>query len=298
MPLVITGASGHLGHLVANELLERIPAAELVLVTRHTEALRDFSERGVTVRHGDFDDPASLPEAFAGGERMLLISTLVVGRRTAQHRAAIEAAVAAGVRHVVYTSFPNPVADHPTGPVAIEHAETEQLLHESGLEWTVLRNGTYAELQIPAGALAVAGGKLYSNAGDGLLVPIARSDCAAAAAAVLTSDGHAGMTYDVTGPEALSQADIVAAISEVSGRPVELISVSDHTLLWGLTRNGVPKAVARAIVDFGKAIREGYYDVTSDAVQSLTGHAPRSLRDVLMANRDHLLAASGRPQAV
>jgi NAD(P)H dehydrogenase (quinone) len=228
---------------------------------------------------------------------MLLISTLVVGRRTAQHRAAIEAAVAAGVRHVVYTSFPNPGADHPCGPVAIEHAETEQLLHESGLAWTVLRNGTYAELQIPAAALAVAGGKLFTNAGDGRLVPVSRSDCAAAAAAVLTSDGHAGMTYDVTGPEALSQADIVAVFSEVSGRPVELIPVSDHAMLWGLTRHGVPKAAARAIMGFGKAIREGYYNVASDAVEPLTGRAPRSLRDVLIANRGELLAASERAQA-
>jgi NAD(P)H dehydrogenase (quinone) len=296
MRLIITGASGHLGCLVANELLERVPAADVVLVTRHPDALHDLSERGVTVRHGDFDEPASLAEAFAGGERMLLISTLVVGRRTAQHRAAIEAAIAAGVGHVVYTSFPNPVAGHPCGPVAIEHAETEQLLEESGLEATVLRNGTYAELQIPAGALAVAGGKLYSNAGAGRLVPVSRSDCAAAAAAVLTSDGHAGMTYDITGPEALSQADIVAGFTEVSGRPVELIPVSDHMMLWGLTRHGVPKPVARAITDFGKAIREGYYDVASDAVESLTGRAPRSLRDVLIANRGELLAATEETQ--
>src|SRR4051812_32388424 len=125
MTVIVTGASGHLGRLVAEDLVERIPAADVVLVTRHRDALRDMAEGGVTVRYGDFDEPDSLPEAFAGGERMLLISTLAVGRRTEQHRAAIEAAAAAGVSHLVYTSFPNPGPTHPVGPVATEHGETE-----------------------------------------------------------------------------------------------------------------------------------------------------------------------------
>jgi NAD(P)H dehydrogenase (quinone) len=272
--------------------VQRLPAGDLVLVSRHPEALRDLAARGATVRYGDFDEPSSLREALAGGERMLLISTLAVGRRTAQHRAAIDAARAAGVRHVVYTSFPNPVPKHPVGAVATEHGETEQILKDSGLAWTVLRNATYAELQVMPAALAVANGKLYTNAGDGLLVPVSRCDCAAAAVAVLTGDGHAGMTYDITGPEALSQTDLAELFSEVSGRYVELVRVSDRVLGWGLTRNGAPKAVARAIVSFGKAIREDYYHVLDPAVsQQLTGQAPRSLRDVLIANRGELLSA-------
>jgi NAD(P)H dehydrogenase (quinone) len=292
MTTIVTGASGHLGRLVAEELVDRVPPADVVLVTRHPEAVRDMTDRGVTVRYGDFDEPDSLPGAFAGGERMLLISTLAVGRRTAQHRAAIEAAAAAGVRHLVYTSFPNPRPDHPVGPVATEHGETEEILHTSGLDWTVLRNGTYAELQVPPGSLAVAGGKLYTNAGDGRLVPVSRHDCAAAAAVVLTSDGHEGMTYDITGPEALTQADLADLLSEVSGRHVQLMPVGDRTLGWGLARHGAPKPVARAIVAFGKAVREGYYDVVDPAVARLTGHAPRTLRDVLIANRGELLAAA------
>jgi NAD(P)H dehydrogenase (quinone) len=251
-----------------------------------------MAEGGVTVRYGDFDEPDSLPEAFAGGERMLLISTLAVGRRTEQHRAAIEAAAAAGVSHLVYTSFPNPGPTHPVGPVATEHGETEEILKQSGLDWTVLRNATYAELQVMPGALAVAGGKLYTNAGDGLLVPVSRDDCAAAAAAVLTTDGHSGKTYDITGPEALNQVQLADLLSEVSGRHVELIPIGDRMLSWGLTRNGAPKPVARAIVAFGKAIREGYYDVVDPAVVSqLTGREPRTLRDVLIANRGELVAA-------
>jgi NAD(P)H dehydrogenase (quinone) len=291
MTVIVTGASGHLGRLVADDLLQRVPPEDVVLVTRHPQALKHLASSGATVRYGDFDEPESLPEAFAGGERMLLISTLAVGRRTDQHRAAIEAASSAGVRHLVYTSFPNPGPEHPVGPVATEHGETEEVLQSSGLDWTVLRNATYAELQVVPGALAVAGGKLYTNAGDGLLVPVSRHDCAAAAAAVLTTDGHEGKTYDITGPEALSQMQLVETLSEVSGRPVELMPIGDKMLTWGLTRSGAPKPVARAIVAFGKAIREGYYDVVDPAAATLTGQAPRTLRDVLIANRGELLAA-------
>jgi NAD(P)H dehydrogenase (quinone) len=292
MSVVVTGASGHLGRLVTEELLERVPASELVLVSRHPDALSDLQARGATVRRADFDEPDSLVPAFSGGDRMLMISTLAVGRRVPQHRAAIEAASKAGVQHVVYTSFPKPVADHPVGPIATEHGETEELLHASGLDWTVLRNATYAELQVPPGALAIAGGKLYTNAGEGRLVSVSRRDCARAAAAVMTTDGHAGKTYDVTGEEALSQTELAGLLSEVSGRAVELIPVGDKMLSWGLTRNGAPKPIARAIVAFGKAVREGYYDVVDPAVTTLTGAPPRSLRDVLIAHRGDLLASS------
>jgi NAD(P)H dehydrogenase (quinone) len=291
MSLIVTGASGHLGRLVAEDLVDRVDPAALVLVTRRPDALRDLAERGATVRFGDFDRPDSLHEAFAGGERMLLISTLTVGCRVEQHRAAIEAAAAAGVSQVAYTSFPNPVPDHPVGPVATEHGDTERILQESGLGWTILRNGTYAELQVMPGAMAVAGGKLYTNAGDGLLVPVSRRDCAEAAAAVLTGDGHDGITYDITGPETLSQTQLAELLSEVSGRDVRVMPVGDRMLTFGLTRSGAPKPVARSIVAFGRAIREGYYDVIGPAVAELTGHEARTLHEVLVANRGELLAS-------
>jgi NAD(P)H dehydrogenase (quinone) len=291
MTVIVTGASGHLGRLVADALLERVDPADVVLVTRHPQALRDLAERGATVRHGDFDEPGSLAEAFAGGDRALLISTLAVGRRIAQHRAAVDAASAAGVRHLVYTSFPNPGPGHPVGPIATEHGETEAIVKDSGLEWTVLRNATYAELQVMPGALAVAGGKLYTNAGDGLLVPVSRQDCAAAAASVLTSEGHAGNTYDITGPEAFSQTQLADVLSEVSGRRIEVIPVGDRMLTWGLMKNGAPKPVARAVVAFGKAIREGYYGLVDPSASQLIGREPRTLRDVLIANRGELLSS-------
>src|ERR1700745_3053511 len=128
MRVIVTGASGQLGRLAAEQLLGRLSPEELILVTRPPHALADLAERGVEVRHGDFDEPASLTEAFAGGDRMLLISTLAIGSRVQQYQSALEAAAAAGVSHVVYTSLTNPVPNHPTGDVVEDHRKAEELL--------------------------------------------------------------------------------------------------------------------------------------------------------------------------
>jgi NAD(P)H dehydrogenase (quinone) len=293
MRVIVTGASGQLGRLVAEHLLERLSPDEVVLVSRRPHALADFAARRVEVRHGDFDEPESLAEAFAGGDRMLLISTLAIGRRVEQNRHAIEAAAAAGVKHVVYTSLTNPVAEHPCGEVYEEHRLTEELLRGSGLAWTALRNAAYAELQVPLGAIAITYGKLVTNAGDGRVAPISRSDCAAAAAIVLTTDGHEGQAYEITGPEAFSQADIAALLTEVSGQPVQVIETRDRRLLWGLTRLGTPKPVARMIVQLGVATREGYFDVVDPAFERLVGRSPRMLREILVENRGELAADTG-----
>jgi NAD(P)H dehydrogenase (quinone) len=290
MSIVITGASGQLGRSTAELVLRRVPASEVILTTRRPEALSDFAGRGAKVRRADFDRPETLAEAFAGGERLLLISTDVVGRRVAQHRAAIEAAREAGVRHVAYTSYLNPVAENPA-VITPSHRDTEEALRESGLAWTALRNAFYTEYQVPAGAQAIATGQLIHNSGDGRISYVSREDCAAAAAAVLTTEGHEGRAYDITGPEALSQGDVAALLSEVSGHPVEAVAVDDDTFVEGLTAAGVPEPAARGFASYGRAIREGYIDQTSDAVEDLTGSPPRSLREVFEAHHSELLRA-------
>ena len=289
MSVIVTGASGKLGRVVAESLMERLPPAELVLVSRHPEALREFAARGADVRYGDFNEPGSLGEAFAGGGRMLLISTDAIGRRVPQHRAAIDAAVAAGVGHVVYTSHPNPVAGNPIGPIAEEHGETERMLHDSGIRWTVLRFGSFAELQVQPAALAIAAGRLVSNAGDGRIAPVSRRDCADAAAMVLTTDGHGGRTYEITGPEALSPRDLAAVFSDVSGRAVKVVPIGDKMLVMGLVLHGASRPIARAVAEFGRAVREGYLDLVDPAFETLTGRPPMSLREVLIPRRGDLL---------
>lgn len=296
MKVVVSGASGQLGRLVAEQLLGALPSEEIILVSRTPNALAEFEALGCEVRYGDFDEPASLKGAFSGGDRLLLISTNTIGRRTEQHRAAFQGAEQAGIQHVVYTSSTNPAAGHPVGRAVDENRETEELLHGGSLAFTVLRNAAYAELQVPLGAISVTYGKLVTNAGDGRVAPISRSDCAAAAVAALTDDGHAGQIYEITGPEALTQADIARVLADVTGRPVKVVGTGDRRLLWGLGRLGTPKPVARAIVDLGIATREGYFDVVDLAFDQLTGRPARTLREVLEAHREELMGA-GEPAA-
>jgi NAD(P)H dehydrogenase (quinone) len=290
MRVIVTGAAGHLGRLVAEQLLERLAPEDLVLVTRQPQALRALRARGADVRYGDFDDPASLRDAFAGGRRMLLISTDAVGRRVRQHRAAINAAAAAGVGHVVFTSIVNPVAGNPIGANAWEQGKTELMLHRSGLAWTVLRFGSFAELQLPPAATAVKNRLLITNGGDGRIVPIARRDCAEAAAITLTSDGHVGKSYEITGPEALSPSDLAELYADLSGQPVKILQLSDTKLTWVLVGIGTPMPIAWGITAFGRAVRHGYFDVVAPTFERLTGRPPIALRDVLTAQRADLLA--------
>ena len=289
--VIVTGAAGHIGRLVAEQLLDGgLPPEDLVLVTHRPQALREMGARGVDVRYGDFDDPASLRDALAGGRRMLLISTDAMGRRVRQHRAAIDAAAAAGVGHVVFTSHVNPVAGN---EIAWEQGETETILHRSGLAWTVLRFGSFAELQLPPAAVAVQNGRLVTNMGDGRIVPVSRRDCAEAAAITLTTDGHTGKTYDITGPQALSASDLAELYADVSGRQsVEVVRLGDGMLTWALVRIGTPLPAARAITVFGRAIRRGYFDVVDPGFERLAGHPPAAVRDVLIAQRADLLAVA------
>jgi NAD(P)H dehydrogenase (quinone) len=292
MRVVVSGASGQLGRLVTEQLLGALPSEEIILVSRVPNAVAEFEALGCEVRYGDFDEPASLKDAFSGGDRLLLISTNSIGRRTMQHRAALHGAEQAGIQHVVYTSSTNPVAGHPLGRAVDENRETEELLHASSLAFTVLRNAAYAELQVPLGAISVTYGKLLTNAGDGRVAPISRSDCAAAAVAALTGDGHAGQTYEITGPEALTQADVARVLTDVTSRPVKVVATGDRRLMWTLGRLGTPKPLARAIVDLGIATREGYFDVVDPSFEQLTGRPARTLREVLLAHREELMDAS------
>ena len=286
----ITGASGQLAGLTIDALLRcGVDPASLVLVTRSPDKLAGVAAKGATVRHGDFDQPDGLAEAFAGIEKLLLISASDIGRRIPQHQAAIDAAKAAGVRHVAYTSISNPVPDNPS-PVTEEHRATEQALRDSGLQWTFLRNGIYAEFQATGAAQAVAGGKLVTNKGDGRTAYVSRADCADAAAVVLSTDGHEGQAYEITGPEAVTEDTVAEIAAEVSGKPVEVVKVDDAALIAGLVEHaGLPEPVAKIVADFGRATREGYLDTVTDTVERLTGHAPRTVREVLAAELPPLL---------
>ena len=285
MTVAVTGASGHLGRLVADLVLERLDPAEVVLLTRTPEALGAYAERGAVVRHADFDEPDRLVDAFFGVGRALLISAIDLERRAEQHRAAVEAAVAAGVGHMLYTSVPEPDEANPA-VVTPSHRATEQALRDSGLAWTFLRNNLYAEYQVPVVEQAIASGQVVTSAGEGRIAYVSRDDCAAAAAAVLVQDGHEGQAYDVTGPDPIGPHDLAALATEVGGRPVEVVPVDDEALVAGMVAAGMPEPRARALTSFAVAAREGFLGKVSSAVEELTGRPPRSLREIVVSSRE------------
>jgi NAD(P)H dehydrogenase (quinone) len=285
MSTVITGASGHLGRRVVELLLDEhgIAPRDLILVTRSPDRLNDFAERGAQVRAGDFDHPNGLSPAFAGGERMLLISADRIGQRIRQHTNAVDAAKAAGITHIAYTSFVNTDVDDNPAAIAPEHRATEEAIRAAGLTFTFLRNSIYAEIQVNDAAAALASGRLVTNAGEGRAAYVSRDDCAAVAAAVLANpSAHEDATYDVTGPELLDAPALAALYAKVGGNPVEPVLVDDAAFVQGLVEHaGMPQPVAEAYATFGATIRGSLLDVRTDVVERVIGRAPRTLREVL-----------------
>jgi NAD(P)H dehydrogenase (quinone) len=285
--LVITGASGHLGRRAAELALETCRPNRLILVTRRPAALADLAARGAHVRFGDFDDPKQLRDAFAGGGRMLLVSTTDLAHRSEQHRAAIDAAESAGVEHVIYTSMLSPEPPNPAA-VAPSHYSTEQALAQSGLSWTVLRNSLYADYQVPEARRAIETKLLVHNRGAGRVAYVAREDCAAVAAAVLTTDGHEGAVYDVTGRQAYGAAELAVLYGELAGHRIEAVALDDADFIAGLVGadgdDDHARFGAELVASFGRSIREGYLVSCTDTVAKLTGRPARTLRQVLEAS--------------
>jgi NAD(P)H dehydrogenase (quinone) len=288
--LLVTGGSGQLGRRVLELLLEA-GSGRLIATTRNPEKLADLAIRGVVVRQADFDDAGSLPSAFAGADQLLLISTDAVdkpGRRIAQHRGAVQAAVQAGVKHVVYTSLTRP---EPGSPVtfAPDHYGTEQALAASPLGWTILRNNVYTDFLLRALPQAVATGKLVAAAGEGGAGYVTREDCARAAAAALTSQGLDRKILDITGPAVVTHAELAKIASDLTGRPVAYVRAEPEELRKGLLAAGIPEVFADIVVSFDVARAKGTLAVVSDAVAELTGRAPMSVAAFLETQRVALL---------
>ncbi|KAL1636690.1 hypothetical protein SLS58_009677 [Diplodia intermedia] len=307
--ILITGASGQYGRLAVEGLLARgIPPSSLLLLTRNPAKLSAYAQRGLCIRQGSFDDPvASLAAAFAGASTMLLISTSRAGARLPQHRTAIEAAAAAGVAHVVYTSIVSAGRAAPTALVGREHRDTEAMLKAisaaggggggGAMRWTALRDAQYADAMADVAApAAVEAGALRCNSGEGRVAFVARADCVAAAVAVLCNPApHAGRAYTITGPELLSWRDAARAMGEVAGRGSDAVvfeSLTDEEMYATFDAVGIPRQPvddlvvgnypwnSSDMVSFGKATRLGEMEVISGDVEMLTGRRPKSFREV------------------
>jgi NAD(P)H dehydrogenase (quinone) len=304
--ILITGASGHYGRAATDRLIALGRAGDLILITRTPDRLADRAAQGCDVRYGDYDKPETLGLAVQGADKMLLISGTRVGARVVQHKAAIDAAAAAGVRHILYTSFIG--IDDPANPAEVrhDHIETERLIRASGMDWTMLRDAHYADAMIlMAGPGVMQTGQWISNAGDGREAMVWRDDCVASAVAVLTSEGHEGQIYNITGPELQTFAEVTAIMAEVTGVSLEYVPVDDEAQYAMFDAMGIPRRPvddqsvsgipwnSDDMVTFGQAIREGFLEVRSDDVERLTGVKARSVRAMIEANVGMLRGAVG-----
>lgn len=282
--LLVTGAAGQFGRLAVDELLAR-GATKLVAGTRDPAKLADLAARGIEVRRVDFDD-ADLAAAFAGIDRMLLISTDAIGKRVDQQARAAEAAAAAGVKHVVYTSAPAP-RPNPGSGVAPDHYWTEQAIVATGVDYTFLRNHIYAEISLLGAGSAIGSGQLFDATDGKGRNYVTRADAArAAAGALLSAEGKS--IHDVTGPAPVTQQELATLFSQLSGKPVTRIGLSPSDLRGGMIAAGFPEGMADVMVAFDTDAANGFHAIATDAVERFSGRKPEALGDFLAARRAQL----------
>ena len=305
--IAITGASGHYGRLATDKLIAMGRARDLILITRTPAKLADRQRAGCDVRQGDFDRPDTLAHALRGADLMLLISGTRVGARVRQHRAAIDAAAAAGVRRTVYTSFINVEPDNPA-IVTIDHRETEELIRASGMAWTFLRDAHYADAMIlNAGPLFIATGVWLTSTQGAREAMVWREDCVDCAVAVLTQPGHENQAYRISGPNRENFAEVARMLSEATGRPIRLVETDDAGMYAHFDALGIPREPVDDLsvggipwnsddmVSFERAIREGFLDILSDDVERLTGRKARSVQEMIAANAQALRGPPAQP---
>lgn len=280
--IVVTGANGQLGRLVITELQRLAPAAKIVGLVRNPAAAKDLAERGVELRAADYETPASLAAALAGADEVLLISSSEVGRRFPQHRNVVEAATAAGVKLLAYTSLLR--ADTSPLALAVEHRETEALIRASGIPYVFLRNGWYTENYAGNVAAAVQHGAVLGSARDGRIASAARADYAAAAAAVLTSrENQAGKVYELVGDTAFTLTEYAAEIARRAGMPVVYKDLPEADYKAALQSVGVPAAFAEIYAESdAKAANGALYD-GSKQLSRLIGRPTTPMAQVVAA---------------
>ncbi len=279
--ILVTGASGNLGLLTLNALLEA-GQTNIIATTRDPAKLSELSNKGVEVRAADFKDPSGLADAFRGATRLLLISTTDVGSRVEHQRNAVTAAKAAGVKHIIYTSWPNPETS--LAAVSPDHAATERFIKESGLKYTFLRNYTYAENLMYSLPAAIASGTLYGCAGAGKNAFVTRQDCANAAAGALINAARYEDTYlNVSGPEAYTYSEIGALVSEIKQQKVVYQDLSPEDFKAAIVTAGMPDMYAQLFVTIDLAVKNGEIETVTDTVEKLSGKKPIGLREFLQA---------------
>jgi len=275
--IALTGATGQLGQFVVEALLKTVPAKEIVAIVRNPAKAEALGKQGLIVRQGDYNDQAALTQALAGVEKLLLISSSEVGQRAAQHRNVINAAKAAGVKFIAYTSLLH--ADTSPLGLHVEHVETEKLLAESGIPFALLRNGWYSENYLASAPAALAHGVFLGAAGEGKIASATRADYAAAAARVISEEGHAGKVYELAGDKAWTLSDLAALLSEASGKKVVYQNLSEADFAAALKGAGLPDGLAEMLADSDIGASKGGLFDDSQTLSKLIGRPTTSIAD-------------------
>lgn len=278
MTIAITGATGQLGRLVVAQLKAKVPAAQIVALVRSPAKA---AELGIAARAADYAKPETLAGALPGIETLLLISSSEIGQRAAQHRHVIDAAKAAGVKRIVYTSVLH--ADTSELDLAVEHRDTESALRAAGIPFTVLRNGWYTENYTGSVKGALAGGTFIGSAGEGRISSATRADFAAAAVAVLTSAGHDGKTYELAGDDSYTLADLAAEISRQTGKAIPYKNLPEADYAAALAGFGLPQALAKAIAGWDIAASRGALFDAGRQLSALIGRPTTPLATAVAA---------------
>jgi len=300
---VITGVDGNFGGFAAKSALDRIDKAGLIFTSPNMAAAEAFRKQGIDSRYADYTDPSQLDGAFRQGETLLLISVPQVGeKRRGMHKNAIDAAVKAGIKRIVYTSIVGAGTPECDAYEVADHKFTESYIKASGLKYIFLRDAQYCEAMLSAFEQAAdSGGMLTNNMGDGAMAFVARDDCALAAACAATGAGDDGSVYYITGPEAMTVKEFAAIGSSVTGREITYRFIDDEGMWAFLDSKGVPRKTdgdwskadpafpfcGDGIVTFGRAIRLGHMNQCTDDFEFLTGKKPKSVRELFEDIKEH-----------
>jgi NAD(P)H dehydrogenase (quinone) len=279
--IAVTGANGQLGKLVIAQLLKSKPAASIVAAVRNPENAADLKSLGIHIRQADYAKPETLASAFAGVEKLLLISSSEIGQRLPQHRNVIQAAKQAGVRLLAYTSLLN--LDHSPLALAEEHRATEELIRNSGIPYVMLRNAWYLENHTGQLPTILANGAMLGAAVEGRFASASRADFAAAASAVLTAPGHENKTYELAGDHAYTLAEFTAELARQSGKPVAYRNMSPAEFETTLVSFGIPAGFAHILADSDAGAAQGHLNSTSRDLHNLIGRNTTTLADAIQA---------------
>lgn len=275
--IAITGATGQLGQLVIEELLKTVPASQIVAIVRNPAKAEALSNQGIVVRQGDYTDQAAFTTALNGVDKLLLISSSEVGQRATQHQNVIIAAKAAGVKFIAYTSLLH--ADTSPLGLHVEHVETEKALAESGVPYALLRNGWYTENYLASAPPALEHGVFIGAAGEGKIASATRADYAAAAAKVVSEDGHAGNVYELAGDSAWTLSELAAELSKQSGKPVAYQNLSEADFAAALKGVGLPAGLADMLADSDTGASKGGLFDDSRTLSKLIGRPTTTLAE-------------------